>query len=104
MSSELRAKHEEFGDIQQFVDDARRLTSKAIVFAAYLNREKTTGSFNEAGVRLADAAIFACGGAHLELGDGSEMLRTCQPPGWTSADPAAGSRRPGTRAGPASSR
>ena len=41
---------------------------KNIVFAAYMNRE-ATGSFNKCSVLLADAAIFATGGAHIELGD-----------------------------------
>ncbi|MCF0198217.1 MAG: cycloisomaltooligosaccharide glucanotransferase [Bacteroidaceae bacterium] len=39
------------------------------VFAAYMNYGKASGAFNEPGVLLTDAAIFALGGAHLELGD-----------------------------------
>ena len=51
---------------------------------AYMNTSLTSGYFNEASVRLADAAMFACGGSHLELGDGNKML--CGPyfPGDTS--------------------
>ena len=42
------------------------------VFAAYMNYNKSLqkGTFNTPGVLLADATMFAIGGAHLELGDG----------------------------------
>jgi dextranase len=40
---------------------------KNIVFAAYLNRN--AAAFNTTSVLLADAAIFATGGAHIEVGD-----------------------------------
>ena len=42
------------------------------VFAAYMNYNKSSqkGTFNTPGVLLADATMFAIGGAHLELGDG----------------------------------
>ncbi|MCK0145327.1 glycoside hydrolase family 66 protein [Arenibacter sp. F26102] len=39
------------------------------VLAAYLNYEATEGSFNTPAVLMADAVIFAFGGAHLELGE-----------------------------------
>ena len=41
---------------------------KNIVFAAYMNRE-ASGDFNKCSVLLADAVIFATGGAHIELGE-----------------------------------
>jgi dextranase len=51
------------------------------VLAAYLQRPDTKSSkdpgvtqFNAPGVLLADAAIFASGASHIELGDGSRML------------------------------
>ena len=43
------------------------------VFAAYMNYEKEGSTFNEPGILLTDAVIFALGGAHLELG-GDHML------------------------------
>lgn len=43
---------------------------KASVLAGYLNYGQGAGDkFNESSVRLADASIFAAGGAHIELGD-----------------------------------
>jgi dextranase len=74
--SELWGSNAHYADFSRFVDNVRRFGSKASVFAAYMNRGTSSGNFNEASVRLANAAIFACGGAHIELGDGGEMLRT----------------------------
>lgn len=74
--SELWGGNARYIDLKERVDSVRSYGSKAVVFPAYINYEKTSGYFNEASVRLADASIFACGAAHLELGDGSEMLRT----------------------------
>nr|WP_228731341.1 glycoside hydrolase family 66 protein [Clostridium zeae] len=55
------------------VDKGYELTSgkKSTVIAAYMNYGSAgvPGEFNENSVRLADAAIFAAGGAHIELGD-----------------------------------
>lgn len=39
------------------------------VLAAYLNYDASSGSFNTPSVLMADAVIFAFGGAHLELGE-----------------------------------
>lgn len=39
------------------------------VLAAYMNYESQSGTFNTPSVLLADAVIFAFGGAHLELGE-----------------------------------
>jgi len=63
-------------DFKTRVDNDRSFCSKAPVFPAYMNYSKTSGNFNDASVRLADAAIFACGASHLEIGDDTEMLRT----------------------------
>jgi dextranase len=52
----------------------------AYVIAAYLHKEPEHGpvpratQFNEPSVLLTDAAIFASGAAHIELGDGDRML------------------------------
>lgn len=45
------------------------------IFAAYMNygRSGQQGFFNTPGVLLADAVMFAIGGAHLELGDGHNL-------------------------------
>ena len=72
--SELWSGNANYSDFKTRVDNARRFGSKAVVFAAYLNYARTSGTFNEASVRLANAAIFANGGSHLELGDGDKML------------------------------
>lgn len=74
--SELWGGNARFDSLRPFVDRVRRVGAKATVFAAYVNRGLSSGFFNEPGVRLANAAIFANGAAHLELGDGREMLHT----------------------------
>jgi dextranase len=74
--SELWDSNEHYADFKRRVDSVQGLGSKAVVFPAYLNRGLVSGFFNEASVRLADAAIFACGASHLELGDGNKMLHT----------------------------
>jgi dextranase len=40
------------------------------VFAAYMNYNQRGSQFNEPGVLLTDAVMFAIGASHLELGDG----------------------------------
>jgi len=48
---------------------------KAMVLADYMNRyEDNQGYFDGDSVRLADAAFFASGAFHIELGDGDQML------------------------------
>ncbi|MFO1514087.1 MAG: glycoside hydrolase family 66 protein [Verrucomicrobiota bacterium] len=74
--AELWAGNANYADIKTRVDSERSYTSKSPVFPAYMNYNKTSGTFNEASVRLADAAFFACGAAHLEIGDDTQMLRT----------------------------
>jgi dextranase len=72
---------ETYKDIADLVAQARAKTDKAMVIPAYMNKAYaqetpagTTRFFNEHSVRLADAAIFAAGATHLELGDGDGML------------------------------
>ena len=72
--SELWSGNANYIDFKTRVDNVRRFGSKAVVFPAYMNYAKTSGTFNEASVRLTDAAIFANGASHLELGDGDKML------------------------------
>ena len=72
--SELWSANSNYFAFKQRVDNVRSYGSKALVMPAYMNTSLTSGYFNEASVRLADAAMFACGGSHLELGDGDKML------------------------------
>lgn len=79
--SELWEDHETYSSI---VDASEQVhvanPAKAMVFAAYLQRQETrkegppTNYFNPPSVLLADATIFASGAGHIELGDGSRML------------------------------
>jgi dextranase len=72
------------GTYQGLIDNIESIksrTSKGIVLPAYMNYEKgknftdaNPGSFNEPGIRLANATIFAGGASHLELGDNDNML------------------------------
>lgn len=73
--------NDDYADLVKLVEKSRALSNKSVVFAAYMNRNysKTTPAgthrnFNEASIRLADAAIFAAGASHIELGDGGDML------------------------------
>ena len=87
--SELWAGNQNYSDFNRRVDNARKYGSKAPVFAAYMDRGLSSGYFNEPGVRLADAGIFACGAAHIELGDSNLMLHTEYFPDDTSVQPSA---------------
>jgi len=69
-----------YADVDALAARAAR-SGKAIVMPAYMNRDYAehtppgqTRFFREPSVRLADAAIFAAGASHLELGDGDGML------------------------------
>lgn len=68
--------NETYGGVHDFVKYARADSgAKAVVLAAYINRyEDTSGYFDTDSVLLADAAFFASGAFHLELGDGEYML------------------------------
>jgi len=72
--SELWGNNPNYISFNQRVNNVRSYCSKALVMPAYVDTGLNSGYFNEPGVLLADAAMFACGGAHLELGDGNEML------------------------------
>lgn len=64
-----------YNDLKTVIDDGLAWgNGKPVVLAAYVNRGKTSGNFNSAGVLLCDAVIFANGGTHIELGDGGHML------------------------------
>lgn len=71
-----------YGNIVDVAARARAQTDKALVFPAYMNRAYAQAAaggkrfFNEPAVRLANAAIFAAGASHLELGDNDAMLST----------------------------
>ncbi len=47
---------------------------KSLVVAAYINYRNPKSSFNTPAVRMMDSVIFASGGAHIELGNGGNML------------------------------
>jgi dextranase len=72
--SELWSGNANYNDFNNRVNNVRSYCSKALVMPAYMDTGLSTGYFNSPGILLADAAMFACGGAHLELGDGNEML------------------------------
>lgn len=80
--SELWEDHETYSSILSAADQVHAANPDAgLVFAAYLQRrgneeaiDPPSKQFNMPGVLLADAAIFASGAAHIELGDGSRML------------------------------
>lgn len=71
-----------YNDLKTVIDQATSWSGgKAVVLAAYMDYERSkaahgreTETFNAPGVLLTDAAIFASGGAHIELGDGSQLL------------------------------
>ena len=64
-----------YNDLKKIIDDGLAWgNGKPVVLAAYVNRGKNSGSMNPPGVLLCDAAIFASGGTHIELGDGGNML------------------------------
>lgn len=71
--SEVWQPNDTYNALAQVIKDNNRLSdhSKNTVLAAYINYERANnpGYFNTASVLLADAVIFAFGGAHLELGE-----------------------------------
>lgn len=80
--SELWEDHETFASIQDTAEQVRLANPrKAFIIAAYVHRQESkedsrpkTGQFNMPSVLLTDAAIFASGAGHIELGDGDRML------------------------------
>ncbi|HEY0947499.1 MAG TPA: glycoside hydrolase family 66 protein [Opitutaceae bacterium] len=80
--SELWTGHETFHDLLTTAERVRKVNpSVGIVFAAYTHRgyeEPGSGPkelfFNTPSVLLTNAAIFASGAAHIELGDDARLL------------------------------
>lgn len=68
-----------YSSFKETVDKGYELTNgkKNTVIAAYMNYgiASSPGKFNENSVRLTDAAIFAAGGNHIELGDTGMLAR-----------------------------
>jgi dextranase len=70
--TEMWTNHEGYADIASTIQANETASGgKRNVMAAYVNRAKSnsTGYFNDASVLLADAVMFAFGGAHIELGE-----------------------------------
>lgn len=64
-----------YGNVKSDIDYALSLNSgKQPVDALYMDQNHVGSYFGTPGVLLTDATIFASGGAHIELGDGSHML------------------------------
>lgn len=71
-----------YQDLKAVIDQASAWSGgKAVILAAYNDRAYADGfssahpgRFNPPGVRLTDAAIFAGGGSHIELGDDGCLL------------------------------
>jgi dextranase len=65
-----------YGGVRDFVSYAKANSGrKPVILAAYINNGENTGGYFDAdSVLLADAAFFASGAFHLELGDGEYML------------------------------
>ncbi|MGB8028320.1 MAG: glycoside hydrolase family 66 protein [Terracidiphilus sp.] len=79
--SELWEDHETYASILDAASQVHTANPQVgLVFAAYLQRAPNENDpppakeFNTPAVLLADAAIFASGASHIELGDGSRML------------------------------
>ncbi len=79
--SELWEDNETFAGIQVAAEQVHFANPRdGYVIAAYVHKEPETGpvpkakEFNPPSVLLTDAAIFASGAAHVELGDGDRML------------------------------
>lgn len=80
--SELWDDHETFASILETAEQIHvECPEKAVVLAAYVNKHQPKDGpfppskhFNLPSVLLTDAAIFASGASHIELGDGDRML------------------------------
>lgn len=72
--NEVWGDEADFKDLRTIIkaNDQYGNHSLKTVFAAYMNYDKagsSTGEFNNPGILLTDAVMFALGGSHLELGD-----------------------------------
>lgn len=70
---------ETYQELRDIILDAKAASgdAKQVVLAAYIHKHEPEPHpewIDDAAVRLLDAAIFANGGFHLELGEGAEML------------------------------
>jgi len=73
-----------YADLKELIDQTAAWSrGKGVILPAYMDRKyaeafqaAAPGRFNTPGVLLTNAAIFASGGSHLELGDGDAMLNT----------------------------
>lgn len=72
---------DDFYDINTVLNNIRSRTTKSTVLAGYMNynyakgfSDSSPGFFREGSILRADAAIFASGGWHIELGDGLNLL------------------------------
>ena len=71
-----------YNDLRTLIEQASTWSGgKAVILAAYNDRAYgdgfspgNPGRFNAPGVRLTDAAVFASGGSHIELGDDGRLL------------------------------
>ena len=71
-----------YADLKTTIDQARTWSGgKGVILAAYADYDAARAAeghppstFNPPGVLLTDAAIFAGGGSHIEIGDGSFLL------------------------------
>ena len=65
------SNYPDYASLQRVVYDNFKASNnkKAVTVAAYLNYGLQGGEFNPNAVKLADAALFASGASHLELGD-----------------------------------
>ena len=72
MYSEMWAGESQFSDLLTTLKANQTYSSGKLnqVFAAYMNYNQRGSQFNEPGVLLTDAVMFAIGASHLELGDG----------------------------------
>jgi dextranase len=68
-------------DIYNLIQRTKKTSNKSVVVAGYMNeaygtaksKARQTGLFNQHSVLLANATIFASGGTHIQIGDGSNM-------------------------------
>lgn len=71
--NEVWSEDANYSSLKDIVDQNNSFGNGSLktVFAAYMNYNKAenAGYFNDPGVILADAVIFALGGAHLEMGE-----------------------------------
>ena len=84
--TELWDSDDSFSNMERLVREHAAVNGSGTpsVFAAYMNynrRDETGQYFNTPGILLSDAAMFAVGGSHLELGDGHMLCAEYFPNG-----------------------